>query len=328
MTYRAALIGCGKIGTEFADDPRIKGVYTHAGAYVACRKTELVAVCDTDPAKAARCGKRWEVPAVYTDVAHLLAEQSPDIVSICTPDATHADILLAILQTTGVRAVLAEKPLALEVHQAENLVRLAQERDVLLAVNYSRRYSKGHSRIRQVIRSGGIGDIQKISGLYTKGVLHNGSHWFDLARWLIGEVRKVQGLNAGREPGADPTLDAWLMFDNGTTGFLQGCRAEAFSVFEMDIVGTQGRVRLVDSGHRIELFRVTESPYYSGYSSLHKSHEQDGVLDNTLLHAVEDLVSCLEQGGQPRCSGMDGLAALRIASAVVSSAQDGVQIDL
>ena len=184
VTLNGKRVYCGKIGTEFASDPRIKGVYTHAGAYVACSDTELVAVCDTNAAKASRCGKRWEVPSVYTDIAHLMEEQSPEIVSICTTDETHAGLIRTVLQTSGVRALLAEKPLALDVPQAQDLVRLAEERGVLLAVNYSRRYSKGHGRIKEMIRSGGIGDIQTVSGLYTKGVLHNGSHWFDSARWL------------------------------------------------------------------------------------------------------------------------------------------------
>ena len=323
MKYRAALVGCGKIGTEFADDPRVAGIYTHAGAYSACSNTELVAVCDADATKAARCGERWNVSAVYTDIDRLLEEQQPEIISVCTPDETHAEILITALQSAGLRAVLAEKPLALDMHQAQDVVQLAEERGVLLAVNYSRRYSTGHWQLREMIQSGGIGAIQKVSGLYTKGVRHNGSHWFDLARWLIGEVTAVQGFNPRSDLDRDPTLDVWLMFESKASGFLQGCSADAFSVFEMDIIGTQGRLRLIDSGHRVECFTVADSPYYSGYTALHKSHEQDGELDNTLLNAVADLVHCVAQAEQPRCSGQDGLAALRIASAAVTSAQDG-----
>src|SRR5436190_2024460 len=172
MTHRAALIGCGRIGTEFADDPRIKGVYTHAGAYMACPRTELVAVCDIDAPKASRCGRRWGV-----------------------------------------------------------------------------------------------------AGVYTNGILHNGSHWFDLARWLIGDMDRVQGFGVERHAGVDPTLDVWLRFETGPTGFLQGCRAQQFTIFEMDVVGSYGRMRLVESGHRVELFDVGDNPYYSGYRSLRKVEE-------------------------------------------------------
>lgn len=325
MTYRVAVIGCGMIGSEFADDPRIKGVYSHAGAYAACPATELVAVCDIDRAKAHCCGKRWGIDGVYEDIVPLLEEQKPEFVSICTPDATHADILNVILSAPQLRAVLAEKPLAMDVNEARKLAQLAADRGILLAVNYSRRYSTGHAKIRELLRSGSIGTIQKVSGYYTKGVLHNGSHWFDLARWLIGEVTAVRGFPDGGELCTDPTLDVWMTFDNGAFGFLQGCRAEAFSIFEMDIVGTRGRIRLTDSGHRVEIFDVAESPYYSGYTSLHKNREEDGEMEDTLLHAVQDLVDCLEHGGVPRCSGFDGVAALQIASEAVLSAYDGAQ---
>ena len=115
MPHRVALIGCGKIGSELADDVRADGagVNTHAGAYRACPRTELIAVCDLNPARAERCERRWNVPAWYTDPIRLLDEQRPTIVSVCTPDQTHADVVRAALLTEGVKAILAEKPLAL-----------------------------------------------------------------------------------------------------------------------------------------------------------------------------------------------------------------------
>ena len=85
MVYRSAVIGCGKIGSGFADDPKVKSIYTHAGAYTSCPDTILVGVCSRDPGKAERCGRRWNVPGRYTDARTLLVEQQPEIVSICTP---------------------------------------------------------------------------------------------------------------------------------------------------------------------------------------------------------------------------------------------------
>ena len=72
MPYRAAVIGCGKIGSEYADDPRIRDIYTHAGAYTACPDTELVAVCDIDPARAKRCADRWGVRSSFVDFRAML----------------------------------------------------------------------------------------------------------------------------------------------------------------------------------------------------------------------------------------------------------------
>ncbi|HLM69345.1 MAG TPA: hypothetical protein VK358_17530, partial [Longimicrobium sp.] len=62
--WRAALVGCGMIGSRFADDPRMRGdVFTHAEAYTRSERTELVAVCDAGAEAAAGCGARWGVPA-------------------------------------------------------------------------------------------------------------------------------------------------------------------------------------------------------------------------------------------------------------------------
>lgn len=328
MRYRAAVIGCGRIGSEFADDPRVKGIYTHAGAYAACADTALVAVCDTDPERARRCAERWSGAAAYSDVRSLMAEARPEIVSVCTPDATHQAVLAEVLGADGVRAVLAEKPLALRPEDAMGVVESARRRGVVLAVNYSRRYSRRLDEVRDAVRSGRLGTIQKVAGLYTKGVTHNGSHWFDLLRFLVGEVRAVRGFANGKSDSDDPTLDAWLRLDDGATAFLQGCSADAYAVFEMDIVGTLGRVRIVDSGHRIETSHVAPSPRYTGYSALHESAPVEGDLDETMPRAVEDLVASLRDGREPRCRGEDGVAALRVASALIESAAHGREVSL
>lgn len=326
MAYRAALIGCGNIGSLYAEDPLIKGIYTHAGAYTACSETTLVAVCDVSVDKAKRCADKWNVSAIYTNVSKLLAEQKPEIVSVCTPDHTHAEVLEEVLNAPSVMAILAEKPLALDKNQALNLVHLAKKKEILLAVNYSRRYSEGHRRIKKLIQTGKIGNIQSVSGFYTKGIFHNGTHWLDLARWLIGEIIIVQGFDSRRGSMMDPALNAWLKFESGAEGFLQHLAEDAFSLFEIDIVGTHGRIRITDSGHHVEYYQVAPSLYYSGYKTLHKIDEQEEKANNTLFNAVSNLVSCLKNKEDSFCTGADAVAVLHIASALKKSAQKGEKI--
>lgn len=328
MSHRAAIIGCGKIGSEFAEDPKISDLYTHAGAYAAHPRCDLVAVCDVDPARAEKCARRWGLRDSFTDPARMLAAAAPEIVSICTPDFTHAALLRIVLVTPGVRAVLAEKPLALEVGEARELVALATERKVRLAVNYSRRFAPGHQRAAELIRCGAIGAIQNLTGKYTKGIRHNGSHWFDLARWFAGDAATVQGFGATDPSATDPTLDARVVFRNGATAWLQGCEASAFTVFEMDVVGTAGRLTFTDSGHRIERFFVGDSPRYSGYRAALPAETFAGGLEHVLGGAVADLVDSLETGREPACSGHDGLAALALATAAHESALAGRPVRL
>lgn len=321
MTYRALLLGCGKIGSEFADDPLIEGVYTHAGAYEAHPATSLVAVCDASPEKAERCALRWGVTHWGTDPVKLLSAVQPDIVSICTPDETHVDLIDAALATPSVRAVFAEKPLATGLDDAQRIKRRAEEVGVVLAVNFIRRYAEGHQALRKQIANGGLGTIYAVNGYYTKGTLHNGGHWFDTARFLIGEIAEVQAWNTLGEHAPDPTLDVRLVFANGACGYLQALDANSYSLFEMDITGSKGRARITDSGHCIELYDVVDSPRYSGYRALRERAVVPGGMENCTFNALADLVRCLESGGAPLCSVSDGLAAIVIGMAARESVQ-------
>ncbi len=322
MKYRAAIVGCGLIGSEFSDAMSLPGVWSHAGAYAAHPDVDLVAVCDQDERKLTRCGKRWGVAAAYTDFVSMLAEVRPEIVSICTPDAAHYQQIRVALEAPGVRAVLAEKPLAQERQEAEELIDLAASRGVILAVNYTRRYAPGFRRLKETLDDGELGKVQAISGFYTKGVLHNGVHWFDLARWLIGPIKKASGIDVLREAGNDPTLDASLEFATDLRGYLHGLSASNYAIFEMDIACTQGRVRIVDSGFRIEIQRVENSPFGKGYYHLGNAEILAGGMEDALYNAVDDLTQCLARGAAPCCSGEDALAALKVGLAVRATTRD------
>lgn len=326
MTYRAAIAGCGLIGSAFSDSMTLPGVWTHADAYTRCGETELVAVCDQDGEKAELCARRWNVASHYTDFAAMLDEAKPEIVSICTPDQAHYRQIKTALDHPSVRVVLAEKPLALDVAQAEELVGLAEERNVVLAVNYSRRYAAGFASLARQLQSGEFGAIQSVSGYYTKGTLHNGGHWFDLAEFLIGPVQSVSAFNRLHEAGDDPTLDVALSFVNGTSGYLHGLDARAFALFEMDIVCGEGRVRIVDSGFSMEIYRLEGSPFGAGYRRLALTETRESGLPEAMLNAIRDSAHCLTRAVTPACTGAHALQALKIGRAALKSAQSGVSL--
>jgi predicted dehydrogenase len=321
---RAALVGCGRIGSGFADDPRMRGdVFTHAEAYARSPRTELVAVCDAGAEAAAACGARWVAPA-FTSVGGMLEGARPEVVSVCTPDATHAAVLREVMaHPAAPRAVLCEKPLATDLGEAQALVAEARARGVVLGVAYMRRHADNLRALRGWMAEGGLGRVQGVSGWYGKGTLHNGSHWFDLLRMLAGEVRTVRALDSLREGGADPTLDVVLEMESGALATLRASDAGAFTVFEMDVMGTAGRALVTDSGHRIDVFRAGDSPRYSGYTELLPEPRDFGDRRDLMLHAVDDLARALEEGRDPACTGEDGVAALRIGAAALESARTG-----
>jgi predicted dehydrogenase len=322
---RAAVVGCGWIGSGVADDPRADGIQSHAAAYTACENTQLVAVCDTDLGRAEHAAQRWGLRRGMGDVAELLAAARPQIVSICTPDATHAAVLREVMGGADILAVVVEKPLALDLTEARSLVELARHRGVTLAVNYLRRFSPSHIEAQRRIAAGAIGNILAVEGKYTKGIYHNGTHWFDLARWMIGDIAHVQAWPGPSAPSADPTCHVRVVFADGQTGFMLGLNEEHFTIFEMDIVGTEGRLRIADGGMRHAWFSVAPSPYYSNYRTLQTPGDASAGFKDVALRMVEDVVSALRLGTQPQCSGEDGLATLAVADAACRSLAMGIE---
>lgn len=324
--YTAAVIGCGLIGAAHTFSSKV-GVYSHTEAYEACPATRLVAVCDLDIGRAETAAKRWNV-AAFTDPTQLYAQIKPEIVSICTPDATHPDALRQAFAAPSIRAILVEKPLALDPEEAQCLVDEAAQNGILLAVNHSRRFAPGHRKLATQLRNGLIGEIVRFHGYYTKGTRHNGTHWFDWVRMLAGEIVAVQGFDSLHETGADPTLDARLTLANGAIGNLSALDHRIYSLFELELLGTAGRLTIIDSGHNFRLETAGDSPRYAGYKTLLPLDCGDAGMHDTLLHAVTDMAESLAKGHRPACTGEDGVAALRVADAIAASCRNGSALTL
>jgi len=328
MSYHAAIVGCGLIGSEFSNTVTLPGVWSHAAAYAACPDTKLVAVCDQDRAKLNSCVAQWKTASPHNDLTQMLDACQPQIVSICTPDTSHFELVQIALKHSAVMAVLVEKPLAMNLGEANDLIELSGAYKKVLAVNYSRRYAPGFQRLNKIIESGDLGEIQLVSGLYTKGTLHNGTHWFDLALFLFGPVSSVTAVDRLSEAEEDPTLDVVLKFGSGISAYLHACDTSAYSIFEMDIIGSRGRVRIVDSGFTIEYHQVTKSGFGAGYKKLLLHEEINGDLGEALPVAVANLVQCLREGSSPLCSARDARQALEVGFSAMQAAQTGQAVVL
>jgi predicted dehydrogenase len=310
---RAAVIGCGRIGATFSS-PDPAAILSHVSACTASPLTELVAVCDRETTKAKSTAHRWQIPGCYQNVTDLLEAVQPEFVSICTPDATHAAIACEVLSFPSVRGVLAEKPLATTVTEAERIETLALEREVVLGVNYSRRWAEGIRELVTFLRQGRLGVVQSVTGHYANGWIHNGTHWIDLARMLVGEVAAVRTLRAqpSLDPN-DPSLTVELEFASGATGVVLGHSGEGLSFFEMDVICEHGRVRLSDGAEAICIDELRPSQSFAGFLQFARTSSTRGGIAKALLNAVEDVARRVHDGGVPACTGADGVAALKIA---------------
>ncbi|MHB0859627.1 MAG: Gfo/Idh/MocA family protein, partial [Anaerolineae bacterium] len=135
----AALIGCGKVG------------HTHAQALQGLDESRLVAICSRSGDKARSFAERYGGTA-YTDVAEMLRDPQVQMVTICTPQHTHAPLGLQCLEAG--KHVLLEKPMALDLKGCDALIAAADRAGVKLGMISQRRFYEPVQRVRPAIDTG------------------------------------------------------------------------------------------------------------------------------------------------------------------------------
>jgi len=179
MPYRVGLIGAGRIGCEFDD--------CHARAYKRNPKTDLVAIFDKKFDKAVSACSKWEVPVAGDEIN--IAELGLNIISICTPPQTHFDILQEVLLADSrIKAIYCEKPIAIDLNEAKEMVKMCRDRKVILQVNHQRRFGTPMFT-------------------FSRGIFNTGTHMVDLLRQYFGEVKSIRIENSGSR---------FLIFENIT----------------------------------------------------------------------------------------------------------------
>ncbi len=250
-TLKSVIVGCGMIAGGY-DSVETEGVVrTHALAYRLHQGTELVAVADVDEEKARNFAARWEVNSCYQDVKLMLQQEGPELVSICTPDQNHVEMLKLCLNCDSVLGVWCEKPVSGDPELVRKLLSQFSEARKTLIVNYPRSYLPSMKKLKSQIVSGQLGTIQKVVVYYSKGIVHNGSHAIDL---LVNWWGPPSGLRVLRSfvdfTVDDPTVDALLEFE-AVPVYLVGLDDSCYSQFEIEIFGSTDRVSITQAGKRI-----------------------------------------------------------------------------
>jgi predicted dehydrogenase len=198
---RAGIIGLG-IGAA------------HAKGFLRSPHTELVALCDANAERLAARAVEYNIPAemCFTDYRAMLAEANLDVVSVCLPNALHAEVSIAALEAGA--HVLCEKPLATTLEEALAMQRAAELQQRRLMVAYNHRYRADLAWIRQMLRQGALGKVYNVyawwrreSGIPSSGwfsqkrlsgggaMIDIGIHMLDMALWLLDfpRVETVSG---------------------------------------------------------------------------------------------------------------------------------------
>ncbi|MCY4112110.1 MAG: Gfo/Idh/MocA family oxidoreductase, partial [Chloroflexi bacterium] len=128
-TYRAAILGLGRMGNTIDDEiPPSRDFmlpYGLPGACQAVEQLDLVAGCDLLPEKRANFSERWGVPAVYEDLAEMIAKEQPDLIAICTRADVHSELAVRVANA-GVPMMYLEKAIACSPREADDVLAACQ----------------------------------------------------------------------------------------------------------------------------------------------------------------------------------------------------------
>lgn len=320
------------MGSTFDDEMTSGGAiftpYCHAPSYVASPLTELVAGADPHDEQRQIFGDRWGLSSdhLYADYREMLENEKPDVVSICTTARHRAQIMTDVARSSAT-AIWSEKPIALSLEEADEMVRVCDELGVKVTVNTARRYNPYFTHIRERIDNGELGNILQVNVHGQCGLSHNGSHAIDILRYLAsnGNVEWVFGEMESDE-AAEGDLDlqgnGYLAFDNGVRGFLRGT-ACGVANWDTDVIGTEGRATTSYNCAENTYTHLGEGGPRGRGVLTHTPVPLPAQMEGMGLTIIRDLLEAVEQDRRPRASIHDGHQALEIAVALRESHRRG-----
>ncbi|RJX18987.1 MAG: gfo/Idh/MocA family oxidoreductase [Desulforudis sp.] len=318
-SYSAAVIGCGSIGALKPlkyDSPESPKILTHAHALYAHPRIGPIFFVDVDPAKARAAAARWGGHACDLEEA-----ARADILIVATPTNTHLDVLMRATNEHSPKLIITEKPLGESAGEAQIIARMFRQENIPLLVDYIRRFDPEVQRLRKDISAGddgALGRVWQCRVIYTRGLVHEGCHAFDLTRFLFGEFKGGQVLSPlayfqkdrARE---DPTWAVHAAFDLCPHVFLTPADGRKYSVFEIDILAERGRVVFRDHGLQVTTYQPEPEPVYGDYLTLpgHGS-TRPTELGTALLNLLQNGLDHIERGAPLWCTGEDAAAVHQI----------------
>ena len=339
MKYTAAVIGLGRMGSTFDDeidkahgpggDRRGTSIilpYCHGPSYFASDKIALVAGADPDPEKREKFGNRWEIEAKNLFESHqeLLKVINPDILSVCTTAKIRSKIVIDAARS-GVKAIWAEKPISTTLKEADEMIEICEQNNVVFAVNCAIRWNPYYYQVKTMIDEGVFGKILQITGYGSAYASHNGSHLIDTMRflggggvsWVFGEVE-----NERLDGDKDFRANGYLAFKNGARGYLRSMDCGAGN-WNIEVIGEKARFLSSGDTAVLEFEKVGKQISGDFTDNVKIPFPKPARFQGMGLTIIDDLIHGIETGSTPRCSGKDGLAGLEIAIALRESHLSG-----
>lgn len=328
-------IGCGGIARHHA--ARIKDL----------KNARIVAASDVVGHAARAFADDYGAEYHFDDFRKLLKLKEIDAIWVCTPTFQHAQPVIAAARAG--KHVFCEKPMALKVAEAERMAEACERAGIRLTIGFVRRFDTFWGKFKHIVQSGAVGrpvlwrfagggkpsrpwfrDVNKGGGPLIDGAIHN----YDFALQVFGPVASVQSSSLqfdSTSVGAD-TATAILNFKSGDQHSLiwsWGVAAGAQVTGLNDFIGPKGSLQF---GMTAKEAPASFNPSTHGAFTLKGANGREKVYPyrkkDMFLEQAKHVVRCFERDEQPLVTAADGIAALKIADAVLKAGRKQATIKL
>lgn len=317
--YRVGIIGCGGIGGNYAT------------AFQQLRdRVEVVAACDIIEEKLSAFVEQFEIPSAYTDMQQMLSKEALDIVGVTTHNREHVEPTIAAAQA-GAKAILCEKPMALNMRDADRVIEACERSGTKLSIDHTMRFEPNWRRVKQMVDEGVIGRLLHIEVQNygdTSTLLHNGTHSCDSIRWFGGNPE--WGIaTVDRSDEHERVMSFFGLNDGITALFMTGghwdYRLDGCFILE----GSEGKIEVRPQRGWQPLIRLWKQD--GGLGGFREGDQIEAIgseligdsTGNVPSEGAWEMVACLDEDRESVSSGYDGRAALEMCLAAYESERLG-----
>jgi predicted dehydrogenase len=296
--------------------------------------------CDLDEAALRRVAGQYPTLEITADIRRVLDDPAVQGVVVTTPTAAHYELARAALLNG--RHVFVEKPIALSVVHAEELIALADASQRVLMVGHLLMYHPGVASLKQLVQEGSLGDVYYVytSRLNLGQVRRNENAMWSLAPhdvsvilYLLEEepvAVAAQGLTY-LQPGIPDTVFLTLRFASGRAAHVHVSWLDPHKVRRITVVGSR-KMAVFDDIETTEKLRIYDKgvnpPDYDSYGDSLSLRFGDIYIPRVdmrepLRLECQHFVDCIAQGKTPLSDGRNGLQVLRVLEAGQRSLERG-----
>src|SRR3989338_281155 len=314
---KVAVIGLGNMGKH------------HARNYFRLPNVELVAVCDLNQELANTTAQKFSCKAYY-DYTRMLNEEQITAVSIAVPTIYHKEVALYCINKNI--DVLVEKPIAITIEDAQEIIEAAKEKDVILQIGHVERYNPAVQHLKKIIQEGKLGEISSIIARRVGTVpiqVRDANVIVDLAVHDIDIISYLYDLQPEKIEGSigkaiiekrEDYAEIFMKFKGKRSGFIQVNWITPIKIRGLSVTGTKGYAELDYVKQELVIYESNytreEVDEYGDYVVKFgiPNKTQVGIENEEPLYLeLKSFADCVKNRTKPLVTGEIGLDALRIA---------------